>query len=101
MTFATRITTADRQSVTVVSQTSAITDWVSRYLGLWWTAANVDPCTAIGPVIRADVDEEQHTELGARVLTGRPEPARRPSASACSTPSAGTSPYAAGSGPVN
>ncbi|MGC5395077.1 hypothetical protein ACPXCP_04925 [Streptomyces sp. DT20] len=73
MTFATRITTADRHSVTVVSQTSAITDWVSRYLGLWWTAANVDPCTAIGPVIRADVDEEQHTELGARVLTGRPE----------------------------
>ncbi|MGW0673338.1 hypothetical protein [Streptomyces sp. NPDC002746] len=73
MTFATRITTADNQSVAVISRTSAITDWVSRYLGLWWTAADVDPGAATGPVIRADVDEEQHAELGARVLAGRPE----------------------------
>ncbi|MGN5633415.1 hypothetical protein [Streptomyces sp. AC154] len=73
MTFATRITTADDQSVTVISQTSAVTDWVSRYLGLWWTAVDIDPGTATGPVIRADVDEEQHAELGARVLARGPE----------------------------
>ncbi|WNI21593.1 hypothetical protein [Streptomyces sp. ITFR-16] len=73
MTFATRITTADNQSVTVVSQNSAITDWAGRYLGLWRTAADVGPGTATGPVIRADVDEEQHGETGARVLAGRPE----------------------------
>ncbi|MFD7432593.1 hypothetical protein ACFV6Z_36825 [Streptomyces sp. NPDC059818] len=73
MTFATRVTTADNQSVAVISQASAITDWVSRYLGLWWTAVDVDPGTATGPVIRADVDEEQHAALGARVLAGRPE----------------------------
>ncbi|WP_240799291.1 hypothetical protein [Streptomyces sp. A0958] len=74
MTFATRITTADHQSVTVISHTSAITDWVSRYLGLWWTASDVDPDrTATGPMIRADVDVEQHGALGARVLAGRPE----------------------------
>ncbi len=36
---------------------------------------DVDPGTATGPVIRADVDEEQHAELGARVLTGGPEEA--------------------------
>lgn len=73
MTFATRITTAEHQSVTVISHTSAITDWVSRYMGQWWTASDVDPGTVIGPVIHADVDEEQHAALGARVLAGRPE----------------------------
>lgn len=73
MTSATRITTADNQSVTVISQTSAVTDWAGRYLGLWWTAADVDPVTVTGPAIRADVDEEQHAELGTRVLAGRPE----------------------------
>ncbi|MEU5821523.1 hypothetical protein [Streptomyces sp. NPDC047803] len=73
MTFATRITTADGPSVTVISETSAITDWVSRYLGLWWTAENVDPGTANGPVIRADVDEQQHSALERRVLAGQPE----------------------------
>lgn len=75
MTSATRITTADNQSVTVISQASAIIDWVSRYLGLWWTAVNVDPGTATGPVIRADVDEEQHAAIGARVLARGPEEA--------------------------
>lgn len=74
MTFATRITTAGHQSVTVISRTLAITDWVSRYLGLWWTAADVGPGrTPTGPVIRADVDVEQHAALGARVLAGRPD----------------------------
>ncbi|WP_406282708.1 hypothetical protein [Streptomyces sp. NBC_00209] len=73
MTFATRITTADGPSVTVTSETSAITDWVGRYLGLWWTAENVDPGTADGPVIRADIDERQHAALGRRVLAGLPE----------------------------
>ncbi|WP_406144776.1 hypothetical protein [Streptomyces sp. NBC_01012] len=73
MTFATRITTADNQSVTVISQTSSITDWAGRYLGRWWTAADIDPGTVIGPVIRADVDEVQHAALGARVLAGGAE----------------------------
>ncbi|WP_242442051.1 hypothetical protein [Streptomyces sp. CB02460] len=73
MTFATRIATAGGPSVTVISETSAITDWVGRYLGLWWTAESVDPGTAGGPVIRADVDEQQHAALRGRVLAGRPE----------------------------
>ncbi|MFD0022294.1 hypothetical protein [Streptomyces sp. NPDC058382] len=68
MTFVTRIATVDHQSVTVVSRTSAITDWAGRYLGLWWTAADIDPGTATGPVIRADADDEQHAALGARSI---------------------------------
>ncbi|MCX4677630.1 hypothetical protein OG413_20375 [Streptomyces sp. NBC_01433] len=73
MTHATRITTGDDQSVTVISQTQAITDWTTRYLGLWWTSADIAPDTATGPVIRADVDVEQHAALAASVTAGQPE----------------------------
>ncbi|WP_299538091.1 hypothetical protein [uncultured Streptomyces sp.] len=35
-TFATRVHTDD-QGVTVISGNPVITNWATRYLGLWWT----------------------------------------------------------------
>ncbi|MEV0446193.1 hypothetical protein AB0I84_39740 [Streptomyces spectabilis] len=51
---ATRIATAGH-AVTVVSQTSAVTDWMIRYFGQWW---NAEPATApfSDPLVTADVD---------------------------------------------
>ncbi|MFJ8753180.1 hypothetical protein ACIREO_28170 [Streptomyces sp. NPDC102441] len=72
-TFATRITTADGQAVTVISRSRAITNWTARYLGLWWTAAATNPDDTTGPAIHADVDSEQHATLTARVTAGGPE----------------------------
>ncbi|MEE4494856.1 hypothetical protein [Streptomyces sp. BE230] len=63
MSFATRITTADNQSLTVVSQTSAVTDWASRYLVLWWTAADVDPgAPASGPASMHPTQKQKVTD---------------------------------------
>jgi len=73
MTYATRITTGLKQSVTVISHNPAITVWTARYLGSWWTAADVAPDIAAGPQVWANVDVEQHSALTNRVTTGQPE----------------------------
>ncbi|WP_037826618.1 hypothetical protein [Streptomyces sp. NRRL B-1347] len=51
---ATRITTADH-AVTVLSQTSAVTDWMIRYFGQWWNATSATAPFS-GPLVTAEVD---------------------------------------------
>ncbi|MEU6483567.1 hypothetical protein [Streptomyces sp. NPDC046887] len=66
---ATRITTADGQSVTVISHSVGVTDWAARYFGPWWKAAPAEP-PVTGPVVSADVDPGGYDEL-AQAVTGR------------------------------
>lgn len=62
---ATRLQTADA-SVTVLSNTSFVTDWARRYFGSWWTASEV-PAGSVcaGPLVTADVNEKVYADLAA------------------------------------
>ncbi|WP_217246230.1 hypothetical protein [Streptomyces sp. AC602_WCS936] len=68
---ATRIATADGQTVTVISHTAAVTDWAARYFGSWWNAAPAKP-PVTGPVVSADIDPGEYTALAEAVLGGDP-----------------------------
>ncbi|MGX2997395.1 hypothetical protein JNUCC64_24555 [Streptomyces sp. JNUCC 64] len=64
--YATRITTASR-AVTVTSGILSIPVWSQRYFGSWWNAARVSgPVT--GPVVAADVDVAELSQLTRDVL---------------------------------
>lgn len=66
-TYATRLETADA-TVTVVSSTSAVTDWSRRYLGPWWNAVDTPPqdvCT--GPLVVAEVDPQEYADAALAV----------------------------------
>ncbi|WP_308296123.1 hypothetical protein [Streptomyces sp. ISL-96] len=71
--LATRIQAADA-AVTVISDTSSITQWATRYFGDWWNATAVEPTTlCAGPVVLADVDPGQYAALGRTVTEGKHE----------------------------
>ncbi|MFE4590072.1 hypothetical protein [Streptomyces laurentii] len=68
---AVRITTADGQSVVVVSTTDTVPNWSARYLGGWWTA---EPTTEIhGPAVSADLGKAELRDLAAAVERGSPQ----------------------------
>ncbi|MFB7272989.1 hypothetical protein [Streptomyces sp. NPDC056244] len=70
-TSATHIQTADA-TVTVLSNTRAITDWSRRYFGPWWNAADAPAQKpGAGPAVRADVDPVAYAELAGLVDDGR------------------------------
>lgn len=69
MLSATRIH-ADEATVTVVSDTKAITDWALRYFGGWWNATAVDAPAAPGgsiaeggALLLADVDGDRLADI--------------------------------------
>ncbi|MEU0744427.1 hypothetical protein [Streptomyces sp. NPDC006134] len=64
---ATRLSAADA-SVTVLSNTSFVTDWARRYFGTWWNAFEV-PANSVcaGPLVTADLDEKTVTDLATLV----------------------------------
>ncbi|MFE0427187.1 hypothetical protein ACFW15_33455, partial [Streptomyces sp. NPDC058953] len=64
--YATRITTADR-AVTVTSDVLSIPAWSQRYFGSWWNAAEFSG-PATGPVVAADVDAAELSQLTRDVL---------------------------------
>ncbi|MGW9439599.1 hypothetical protein [Streptomyces sp. NPDC055607] len=68
---AVRITTADGQAVAVTSTGDTVPAWATRYLGTWWTAEPVTDIT--GPVVSADVDEDELRALTAVVTSGSPQ----------------------------
>lgn len=71
--LATRIQAADA-TVTVISNTPSITQWVTRYFGDWWNAAAVEPATLCGgPIVLADVDPERYADIGRQVTETRHE----------------------------
>jgi hypothetical protein len=66
---ATRLHAAD-VNITMVSNTQAVTDYARRYFGSWWNAFEVPAATVCaGPVVFADVDEDQYATLQALVET--------------------------------
>ena len=71
-THATRITTA-AHDVTVTSNSKEVTDWALRYFGPWWNAVDATDADEpeAGPVVSADVDEDQVITLSEQV-TARP-----------------------------
>lgn len=66
---ATRLHAADA-SVTVLSNTSFVTDWARRYFGSWWNAFEV-PASSVcdGPLVTADIDDRTYTDLLTLVTT--------------------------------
>jgi hypothetical protein len=64
---ATQLQAADA-NVTVLSDTSFITDWSRRYFGPWWNAFEV-PASSVcaGPLVTADVDAMAYADLKALV----------------------------------
>ncbi|WP_331751511.1 hypothetical protein OG215_40030 (plasmid) [Streptomyces globisporus] len=64
---ATRLRAADA-SVTVLSNTSFVTDWARRYFGSWWNAFEV-PASSVcaGPLVAADIDDRTYADLLALV----------------------------------
>ncbi|MFC8670020.1 hypothetical protein [Streptomyces sp. NPDC057199] len=55
-------------SVTVLSNTPAVTDWSRRYFGPWWNSIEV-PAGSVcaGPLVTADVDEKAYADVAAQV----------------------------------
>jgi hypothetical protein len=55
-------------SVTVLSNTPAVTDWSRRYFGPWWNSLEV-PAGSVcaGPLVTADVDEKAYADMAAQV----------------------------------
>ncbi|MFF9803057.1 hypothetical protein ACF1G3_37400, partial [Streptomyces rochei] len=51
-------------SVTVLSNTSFVTDWTRRYFGSWWDAFEV-PASSVcaGPLVTADIDDKTYAHL--------------------------------------
>ncbi|TVL89001.1 hypothetical protein [Streptomyces sp. SAJ15] len=64
---ATRLRAAEA-SVTVMSHSDAVTDWVRRYFGPWWSAEHVPAQQdSPSPVVRADIDPAYYADLAATV----------------------------------
>lgn len=69
---ATRITTADGQTVTVSSRSQVIADWSQRYFGSWWMAEPVEDADVHGAVVTADVDPDLVDELTRAAMAADP-----------------------------
>ncbi|MFF3699189.1 hypothetical protein [Streptomyces sp. NPDC002221] len=64
-THATRITSAHR-SVTVTSNTAAVTGWSLSYFGSWWNAAST-AAPYSGPVVSADTAPAETDEIARQI----------------------------------
>jgi hypothetical protein len=72
MTTATRLEAA-AAAVTVLSNSTVVTDWALRYFGPWWNAATVDAASAsTGAVVIADVEPKAYEEVTLRIFDDRP-----------------------------
>ncbi|MFD9356418.1 hypothetical protein [Streptomyces sp. NPDC060031] len=64
---ATRIT-AGPAAVTVISADRAVTNWVLRYFGPWWSATTIDPSTVCaGTVVLANVGLDAYAQMEEHV----------------------------------
>ncbi|MER5200545.1 hypothetical protein ACWD3J_40630 [Streptomyces sp. NPDC002755] len=57
-------------SVTILSNTSSVTDWARRYFGPWWSAFEV-PASSVcaGPLVSAHLDDKAYADLNALVTS--------------------------------
>jgi hypothetical protein len=56
--------------VTVLSNTSFVTDWALRYFSPWWNTLEVPTSNVCaGPLVTADIDEKAYTDLSALVAS--------------------------------
>jgi hypothetical protein len=64
---AVRVHAADAADVTVISNTSEITDCARRHVHPWWTSSRLLPDSVCdGPVVIADIDPETVADLAGR-----------------------------------
>ncbi|MFD5788545.1 hypothetical protein ACFWH1_18225 [Streptomyces sp. NPDC127037] len=72
MISATRLEAA-AAAVTVLSNSTVVTDWSLRYFGPWWNATSVDAASVCaGAAVLADVNADGYEEITRLVHDGRP-----------------------------